>query len=66
MNCKEFKDRIVDLFDSDMENQNLLDHIESCDECRKYYEEWIETINVLTPSHAPSLSDDILLKTRHS
>ena len=62
MNCKEFKDRIVDLFDSDMENQNLLDHIESCDECRKYYEEWIETINVLTPSHAPSLSDDILLK----
>ncbi len=62
MNCKTFRDNIADLFDCEVKNQDLLNHIDTCDKCKKYYEEWAEIINMLTPHHAPSLDDKIALK----
>lgn len=64
MNCNKFKDNIADLFDSEVKNQNLLNHIDACDKCKRYYEEWFEVINMLTPHQTPSLSldDKIVLK----
>lgn len=46
MTCDEFKNRIVDLFDNEVDLQTKSEcekHIAECDACKAYYEEMIET-----------------------
>ena len=52
MNCKEFKDKVVDLFDTTIDMQTQTEckaHMAECPECKAYYEELAETFNVLQP-----------------
>lgn len=64
MRCDEFKNRIEELFDlngtatgaetgkaanPDTTTNDLLEHIASCDSCRKYYQEFETVVGMLTP-----------------
>ena len=56
MNCKEFKDRVVDLFDTTIDTQTLAEckaHMDECPECKAYYEELAEAFNTLQPQETP-------------
>lgn len=56
MNCKEFKDKVVDLFDTTINMQTQAEckaHMDKCPECKAYYEELSEAFNVLQPQEAP-------------
>lgn len=60
MNCKEFKDRVVDLFDTTIDMQTQVEckaHMAECPECKAYYEELAETFMVLQPQEAPASSN---------
>ena len=55
MNCEEFKNKVVDLFDTTIDMQTLAEckqHIAECPECKAYYEELSETFKVLQPQEA--------------
>ncbi len=59
MNCDNFRQNITELFDEELSaatKREMLEHIESCEECREIYEEYTATIEALTPSReiAPS------------
>lgn len=54
MDCKEFQDRISDMFDSGACADDMLRHVENCDECRRLYEQYANTVDMLTPHHAPT------------
>lgn len=62
MNCKEFKDKVVDLFDTTIDMQTQAEckaHMAECPECKAYYEELAEAFNALQPqetSAQPSIS----------
>ena len=62
MNCKEFKDKVADLFDTTIDMQTQAEckaHMAECPECKAYYEELAEAFNVLQPqksSAKPSVS----------
>ncbi|MBR1668102.1 MAG: zf-HC2 domain-containing protein [Bacteroidaceae bacterium] len=62
MNCKEFKEKVADLFDTtiDMHTQaECKAHMAECPECKAYYEELLEAFNALQPQEAsatPSVS----------
>lgn len=52
MTCEEFKNRIADLFDKDVEPdaaELLYEHMDICPECREYYNNFADTIGVLMP-----------------
>ena len=52
MNCNEFKEKVADLFDKniDMHTQaQLSEHMDNCPECKAYYKELRETFNLLQP-----------------
>jgi len=56
MTCDEFKNRIVDLFDKDVDIKTQSEceaHIAECDACKEYYEEMMETYNLLRPQASP-------------
>ena len=57
MNCKEFKDKVVDLFDTTIDMQTQTEckaHMAECPECKAYYEELAETFKALQPQEAPA------------
>ncbi|MBR4037205.1 MAG: zf-HC2 domain-containing protein, partial [Tidjanibacter sp.] len=59
MNCENFKLNIADLFDEELSadiKREMLEHIESCDDCKALYEEFSNAIEALTPKQeiAPS------------
>ena len=62
MNCKEFRDKVVDLFDTTIDMQTQAEckaHMAECPECKAYYEELAEAFNALQPqetSAQPSIS----------
>ncbi len=62
MTCKEFKDKVVDLFDTTIDMQTKTEckaHMNECPECKAYYEEMAEAFNALQPqetSAKPSIS----------
>ncbi len=56
MNCEDFKKHIVDLCDKRTDattTTECMRHIEECASCRAYYEEFMQTVSLLTPKHMP-------------
>lgn len=52
MNCNDFKEKVVDLFDKDIDMQaqaQLREHMANCHDCKAYYDELRETFNFLQP-----------------
>lgn len=52
MNCNDFKEKVVDLFDKDIDMQaqaQLREHMANCHDCKAYYDELRETFNILQP-----------------
>ena len=55
MNCKDFKEKVADLFDTTIDMQTQAEckaHMAECPECKAYYEELAETFNALQPQEA--------------
>ena len=68
MNCKEFKDRVVDLFDTTIDTQTLAEckaHMDECPECKAYYEELAEAFNTLQPQETPVKLSKSKRETNH-
>ena len=45
MNCNEFKEKVADLFDKNIDMQTqvqLSEHMDNCPECKAYYGYWLE------------------------
>ena len=58
MDCKDFKNTVVDLFDKEVAPNVKAEcekHISQCAECREYYEELLTTAELLRPRHSPVL-----------
>ena len=56
MNCKEFKNIVVDLFDKDPDPQVKAaceQHMSECAECRQYYDDLAGVADSLQPHHSP-------------
>lgn len=52
MNCNDFKEKVVDLFDKDIDMQaqaQLSEHMANCHDCKAYYNELRKTFNILQP-----------------
>lgn len=52
MNCNDFKEKVVDLFDKDIDMQaqaQLREHVANCHDCKAYYDELRKTFNILQP-----------------
>lgn len=52
MNCNDFKEKVVDLFDKDIDMQaqaQLREHMANCHDCKAYYDELRKTFNILQP-----------------
>lgn len=52
MNCNDFKEKEVDLFDKDIDMQaqaQLREHMANCHDCKAYYDELCKTFNILQP-----------------
>lgn len=52
MNCNDFKEKVVDLFDKDIDMQaqaQLREHMANCHDCKAYYDELRKTFNFLQP-----------------
>lgn len=52
MNCNDFKEKVVDLFDKDIDMQaqaQLSEHMANCHDCKAYYDELRKTFNILQP-----------------
>lgn len=59
MNCKEFKVKVVDLFDTTIDMQTQAEckaHIVECPDCKAYYEELAEAFKALQPQEVPAMS----------
>lgn len=57
MNCKEFRDKVVDLFDTTICQQTqeeCMAHMAECPTCKAYYEELKETFKALQPQEKPA------------
>ena len=68
MNCKEFKDKVVDLFDTTIDTQTLAEckaHMDECPECKAYYEELAEAFNTLQPQETPVKPSKSKRETNH-
>ena len=71
MTCKEFKDKVVDLFDKDVDIQTKTEyetHMAECSACKRYYEEMTQAFNVLRPQTEPGKKslEPKLRKRRHN
>lgn len=70
MDCKDFKNTVVDLFDKEVAPNVKAEcekHISQCAECREYYEELLTTAELLRPRHSPvSKSENVTAKTEKS
>ena len=59
MKCEDFKNHIADLCDRQTD-ENIkaacMQHLEECAACRAYYEEFMHTVDLLTPRHEPAVS----------
>ena len=67
MNCKEFKDNVIDLFDTTIDMQMLAEckaHMAECSECKAYYDELAEVFNVLQPRELPAKKSVSKLKAK--
>ena len=56
MKCEDFKKHIADLCDKSVDaaiKADCMRHIEECASCRAYYNEFMHTVDLLTPQHAP-------------
>ena len=54
MKCNSFKEKVVDLFDKNIDMQiqmQLNEHMSNCSECKAYYDELRETFNMLQPQN---------------
>lgn len=52
MNCNDFKGKVVDLFDKDIDMQaqaQLREHMANCHDCKVYYDDLRKTFNILQP-----------------
>ena len=52
MNCNDFKEKVVDLFDKDIDMQaqaQLREHMANCHDRKAYYDELRKTFNILQP-----------------
>lgn len=52
MNCNDFKEKVVDLFDKDIDMQaqaQLREHMANSHDCKAYYDELRKTFNILQP-----------------
>lgn len=52
MNCNDFKEKMVDLFDKDIDMQaqaQLREHMANCHDCKAYYDDLRKTFNILQP-----------------
>lgn len=52
MNCNDFKEKVLDLFDKDIDMQaqaQLREHMANCHDCKAYYDELCKTFNILQP-----------------
>jgi hypothetical protein len=52
MNCNEFKEKVADLFDKDIDidtQQECNKHMGNCPECKAYYNDLQEAFNTLQP-----------------
>ena len=52
MNCNDFKEKVVDLFDKDIDMQDqaqLREHMANCHDCKAYYDDLRKTFNILQP-----------------
>ena len=56
MDCKDFRNIVIDLFDKDVDPQIKAEckkHISQCAECKAYYESLQTTARLLRPKHSP-------------
>jgi len=56
MNCEEFKEKMVEMFDRQPDPQTvaaLEEHMKSCTACRDYYEQTMAVAAMVTPKHVP-------------
>ena len=70
MNCKEFRDKVVDLFDTTdclQTQEECMAHMAECPTCKAYYEELTETFKALQPQEKPATRSDkrIIMKSRY-
>lgn len=70
MNCKEFRDKVVDLFDTTnclQTQEECMAHMAECPTCKAYYEELTETFKALQPQEKPATRSDkrIIMKPRY-
>ena len=52
MNCNDFKEKVVDLFDKDIDMQaqaQLREHMANCHDCKAYYDDLRKTFHILQP-----------------
>ena len=66
MNCQNFKNHIADLCDKHVDAKiaaKFKQHIEECPECRKYYENFMSTVDLLAPKCSP-VSENQFLNTQ--
>ena len=52
MNCNDFKEKVVDLFDKDIDMQaqaQLREHMANCHDCKAYYDDLRKTFNIRQP-----------------
>ncbi len=56
MNCEEFKEKVVDLFDKNVDEKTESEceqHISQCTDCKKYYKELRQTFEDIHPNVEP-------------
>jgi len=61
MNCKEFKEKVADLFDKTIDMQTereCKEHMAHCSACKAYYDELRETYALLQPEDKKGRADD--------
>lgn len=58
MDCRYFKERIAEMFDVGTEpDDELVQHLKECPECRAYYGRCSKAVNLLSPKHIPSVPE---------
>lgn len=66
MDCKEFRNKIVEMFDKEPNNEikeDLEQHMKNCDSCKTYYEDLRQVKELLTPKYMPKHSNRAVIKT---
>ena len=65
MNCNDFKNKVADLFDKNIDmhtKTQMNEHMANCHECKAYYDELREAFSMLQPKEAANMSK---AKTTH-